>query len=147
MAWSLVYLASALNSRLFLYPMKLSPDSRITRYLHLQQLNPYFFSCRFYPKLYPLTMDIYEVEEGTPMPGDFIDDEGEEGEEEENKIAILPANRPLTKESIQDLAVFLVDTGMELTVYVQPNADEEVLMELFGTTDLQEIEEGGLPEL
>lgn len=143
MTWTLTYLSSALNSRLFLNWMKLSSDARLIKYLYIQQLNPYFFSARFYPRLYSLTLDIYEVEEGSPMPGDFI--EGEENEE--NKIAILPPNRPLNKQSINDLGVFLVDCGEELTVYVQPNADEEILTELFGTTNLQDIETGGLPEL
>lgn len=72
MAWSLAYLSSGLNSRLFLNWMKSSPDARIVKYLYINQLNPYFFSARYYPKLYPLTLDIYEVEEGSPMPGDFI---------------------------------------------------------------------------
>lgn len=72
------------------------------------------------------------------MPGDFIEEEGTE-EEEENKIAILPPNRPLVRQSIKDVGVFLVDSGEELTIYVEQNADEELLLELFGTVDLQEI--------
>jgi hypothetical protein len=42
------------------------------------------------------------------MPGDFIE---EEGTEEENKVAILPPNRPLVRQSIKDVGVFLVDSG------------------------------------
>jgi hypothetical protein len=72
------------------------------------------------------------------MPGDFIEEEGTE-EEEENKIAILPPNRPLVRQSIKDVGAFLVDSGEELTIYVEQNADEELLLELFGTVDLQEI--------
>jgi hypothetical protein len=53
----------------------MSPDARIIDYLRIQQLSPYFFASRFYPRLYPLTLDIYEVEEGAPMPGDFIEEE------------------------------------------------------------------------
>lgn len=53
----------------------MSSDMRIMEYLRIQQLNPYFFASRFYPKLYPLTLSIYEVEEGAPMPGDFIESE------------------------------------------------------------------------
>jgi hypothetical protein len=62
MAWTFAYLGSALNSRLFLNSVKMSPDERIMKYLAIHQLNPYFFSNSFYPKLYPLTLDIYEVE-------------------------------------------------------------------------------------
>jgi hypothetical protein len=71
------------------------------------------------------------------MPGDFIEEEGTE--EEENKVAILPPNRPLVRQSIKDVGVFLVDSGEELTIYVEQNSDEELLLELFGTVDLQEI--------
>lgn len=74
MAWSFAYLSSVLNSKLFLNSIKMSPDERIIRYLAIQQLNPYFFSNSVYPKLYPLTLDIYEVEEGSPVPGDFLED-------------------------------------------------------------------------
>ncbi len=70
------------------------------------------------------------------MPGDFIE---EEGTEEENRVAILPTNRPLVRQSIKDVGAFLVDSGEELTIYVEQNADEELLLELFGTVDLQEI--------
>lgn len=125
--------------------MKLSPDARIIKYLYIHQLNPYFFSSRYYPKLYPLTLTIYDVEEGSPMPGDFIEED--EGGDEENKIAILPTNLALTRQFLKDVGVFLVDNGDELTIYVEPKADEEVLQDLFGTLDLQEIETGGLPEL
>lgn len=71
------------------------------------------------------------------MPGDFIEEEGTE--EEGNKVAILPPNRPLVRQSIKDVGAFLVDSGEELTIYVEQNADEELLQELFGTVDLQEI--------
>ena len=73
MAWMFAYLSSALNSKLFLNTVKLSPDARIVKYLQIQQLSPYFFASRFYPRLYPLTLDIYDVEEGKPIPGDFIE--------------------------------------------------------------------------
>lgn len=73
MVLSFCYLSSVLNSRLFLSSNKLSPDARIIEYLRLNQLNPYFFASRYYPRLYPLTLSIYEVEEGYPMPGDFIE--------------------------------------------------------------------------
>lgn len=75
MVWSFSYLSSVLNSKLFLNSIKISPDMRIVEFLRIQQLNPYFYASRLYPKLYPLTLSIYEVEEGAPMPGDFIEDE------------------------------------------------------------------------
>ena len=60
--------------------MKMSPDARIVKYLEVQQLSPYFFASKFYPRLYPLTLDIYDVEEGYPVPGDFIEEEEEQEE-------------------------------------------------------------------
>lgn len=74
MGWMFAYLGSVINSRLFLNWMKLPSDHRIYTYLQVQQLNPYLFASRFYPRVYPLTMDIYEVEEGSPVPGDFIEE-------------------------------------------------------------------------
>ena len=38
--------------------------------LAIHRSNPYNFAVKFYPKLYPLTLDIYEMD---PLPGDFID--------------------------------------------------------------------------
>jgi len=75
MVWSFSYLSSVLNSKLFLGSTKMPSDMRIVEYLRIQQLNPYYFVARFYPKLYPLTLDIYDIEEGAPMPGDFIENE------------------------------------------------------------------------
>jgi hypothetical protein len=75
MVWSFSYLNSVLNSKLFLGSTKMPSDLRIVEYLRIQQLNPYFFVTRFYPKIYPLTLDIYDIEEGAPMPGDFIENE------------------------------------------------------------------------
>ena len=69
------YLGSALNSKLFLNSLKMAPDARIVKYLELQQLSPYFYASKLYPRVYPLTLEIYEVEEGYPMPGDFIEEE------------------------------------------------------------------------
>ena len=48
-------------------------DARIMLYLSIQQLNPYFFASKYYARVYPVTLDIYDVEEGNPMPGDFIE--------------------------------------------------------------------------
>ena len=53
----------------------MAPDARIVKYLELQQLSPYFYASKLCPRVYPLTLDIYEVEEGQPMPGDFIEEE------------------------------------------------------------------------
>lgn len=75
MVWSFSYLNSVLNSKLFLGSNKMPSDMRLIEYLRIQQFNPYFFASRFCPRLYPLTLDIYEVEEGAPMPGDFIENE------------------------------------------------------------------------
>jgi hypothetical protein len=72
MGWMFVYLGSVLSSKLFLNWMKMTPDARIQKYLQLHQLNPYHFASTFYLRLYPLTLDIYEVDEGSPIPGDFI---------------------------------------------------------------------------
>jgi hypothetical protein len=74
----LSYLHVILNSKLFLSYIKTTSDLRIFDYLKLHTSNPYFFATRYYPRVYPLTMDIYEEE---PLPGDFID-EGEENEED-----------------------------------------------------------------
>lgn len=61
MVWSFSYLSSVLNSKLFLSSLKMVPDLRIVEYLRIQQLNPYLFASRFYPKLYPLSLSIYDV--------------------------------------------------------------------------------------
>ncbi len=73
LAWSLSYFNSVLNLRLFHNWMKWSPDPRMYMNLQIQSLNPYMFASKFYPRLYPLTLDIYDVEEGQPMPGDYIE--------------------------------------------------------------------------
>ena len=75
------YLSAVLNSRLFLSWSKMASDTRIMKYLQVQQLNPYFYASRYYTRLYALTLDIYEVEEGNPVPGDFIEEDEEEQEE------------------------------------------------------------------
>ena len=129
MVWSFCYLSSVLNSRLFLSSNKLAPDARIVEYLRLQQLNPYFFASRYYPRLYPLTLAIYEVEEGSPMPGDFIEEEeGVERDENETKIAVLPANLPLCRSTIKENEVYLVDNVEELVIVVMQQADEDLLL-------------------
>lgn len=60
---------------------------------------------------------------------------------------MLPENLPLTKSSMKDYGVYLHNDGECLMMVVMPNADEELLMELFGTTDWETIEGNGLPEL
>lgn len=59
----------------------------------------------------------------------------------------MPENLPLTKSSIKDYGVYLHNDGEFLTMCVMPNADGELLNELFGTTDWDQIEAQGLPEL
>ena len=122
MGWAFAYLGSVINSKLFLNWSKLPADVRIHKYLQIQQLNPYLFASCFYPRVYPLTLDIYEVEEGNPIPGDFIEEE--EGEEDQdNKIAILPENIPLAKQFFKENGIYLADNGDELVIYVQGQAD------------------------
>ena len=108
MAWTFIYLHSILNGKLFLNTLKTTADMRMSEFLKLHRSNPYAFAPRYYPRAFPLTLDIYEEE---PLPGDFIEN-GEEGEEEEAlKIAVLPRNLPLTKSSFGETGVFLVDSG------------------------------------
>jgi len=45
------------------------------------------------------------------MPGDFIEDEEGVESQEENKIAILPTNLPLSKPSVKENGVYLLDNG------------------------------------
>jgi len=70
MSWAFAYLHVIFNSKLFLNSSKATPDFRIAEILKLTSANFYSFANRFYPKLYPLTMDIYDSE---ILPGDFID--------------------------------------------------------------------------
>ena len=78
MCWAVSYLHNVLNSRMFLSFHKMPTDARVEQILSIQRANPYIFATKFYPKLYPLTLDIYE---GDPLPGDFIDNEDEEEDE------------------------------------------------------------------
>lgn len=71
LAWAVSYISSFFNSRMFLNYIKMNADNRVVEYLRINSLNPYFFAVRYYPKLYPLTLDIYESD---PLPGDFIDE-------------------------------------------------------------------------
>ena len=68
--WALSYLHVVFNSRLFLSTHKSNSDARVAQMLAIHRSNPYNFAVKFYPKLYPLTLDIYEMD---PLPGDFID--------------------------------------------------------------------------
>jgi hypothetical protein len=70
MKTGLAYIHSIVNSKLFTNPLKLTPDSRIAEILRINSIDFYSFASRYYPKLYPLTLDIYD---GEPLPGDFID--------------------------------------------------------------------------
>ena len=69
MIWMLSYIHSLINSRMFLNYFKMTSDGRIYEYLKIHNSNPYFFANRYYPRVYPITLDIYE---GEPLPGDFI---------------------------------------------------------------------------
>ena len=57
------------------------------------------------------------------MPGDFIEEEEGVQVNEQNKIAILPANLPLTKASAKENGVYLLDNGEQLVILVQAQAD------------------------
>lgn len=45
------------------------------------------------------------------MPGDFIENEEEVEGDQENKIAIVPQNLPLTMSSLRGNGIYLVDDG------------------------------------
>lgn len=113
------YLHVILNSKLFLSHIKATSDQRINEYLKLHNSNPYFFATRYYPRVYPLTLDIYDQE---PLPGDFI--ENEEESEDAVKIAILPRNLVLTKKQFLDEGVYLYDAADQLIILVQSQAGE-----------------------
>ena len=65
----LAYIHTIINHKIFTNPYKLTTDSRIAEILRINTLDFYSFAMRYYPKLYPLTMDIYD---STPVPGDFV---------------------------------------------------------------------------
>ncbi len=144
LSWAFSYLHNLLNSKLFLSSVKLTTDARMDMILGVHRSNPYSFATKWYPKLYPITLDIYE---GDPLPGDLIDNGEEEEDEDAVKIAVLPQNLPLSKQYLGMTGVFLFDSGEELLVFVQGQAPPELLMELFATESWEDIEAGGLPEL
>ena len=76
-----MYVHTILNSRIFLNVVRGSVDARMSEILKINSYNFVQFANKYYPKLYPLTMDIYE---GDISPGDYI--------ENEEEIAILPTN-------------------------------------------------------
>ena len=55
----LAYMHSILNSKMFTNPLKITNDTRIAEILNINTLDFYSFTMRYYPKIYPLTMDIY----------------------------------------------------------------------------------------
>ncbi len=48
----------------------MAADQRVIEIIRINSLNFYAFAMKFYPKLYPLTLDIYN---GDLIPGDFIE--------------------------------------------------------------------------
>ena len=56
----LAYIHSIINSKIFLNVIKSSPDIRITEILKINSYNFAHFANKFYPKLFPINMDIYE---------------------------------------------------------------------------------------
>lgn len=67
---ALPYIHTIINSKLFTNPLKLTNDYRIAEILRINSTDFYSFAMRYYPKLYPLTLDIYDTD---PLPGDFIE--------------------------------------------------------------------------
>jgi hypothetical protein len=67
---AMAYIHTIVNSKLFTNPLKLTSDYRIAEILKINSSDFYSFAMRYYPKLYPLTLDIYDTE---PLPGDFIE--------------------------------------------------------------------------
>jgi len=55
----LAYIHSVINSKLFLNSLKMPNDYKICEILKINTYDFYSYSMRFYPKIYPLTMDIY----------------------------------------------------------------------------------------
>lgn len=115
MAPALAYLHSIFNSKLFLNSIKLSTDYKNAEILKISTLGFYQFALRYYPHLYSLNTDIYSVEEDTPMPGDFL--------EEDEEIAILPPNLPLSKQTVSNQGVFMYNTGDYIILFIMEGAD------------------------
>ena len=51
------------------------------------------------------------------------------------KIAILPKNLPLSKQYFTDEGVYLYDGGDQIIILVQTKANEELLLDLFNTSN------------
>lgn len=66
----LPYIHGVLSSCLFTNLMRNIPDSRIVELSKLNSISFQNFANRFYPKLYPIDLDIYD---GEILPGDFIE--------------------------------------------------------------------------
>lgn len=72
---ALAYLHVIANSKIFTNPLKLTSDYRVSEILKMNSMDFFSFAMKYYPKLYPLTMDIYE---NNLLPGDFINSVEEE---------------------------------------------------------------------
>ena len=59
----------------------------------------------------------------------------------------MPENLPLTESSIKYYGVYLHNKDEYLTICIIPNADSNLLNELFGITDWDQNEAQGLSEL
>lgn len=62
LAPALAYIHSVLNSKLFLNSVKYSPDFRIVDSLKICSSGFHQFALKYYPHLYSLNTDIYEIE-------------------------------------------------------------------------------------
>lgn len=139
LAPAFAYIHSFINSKVTLNSIKASSDYRMSEVLKANTFNFLRFSNYFYPKIFSLGMEIYEEQ---LAPGEPI-----EGDGSIEQSAILPPSLPLTLESVKKDGVYLKWGEDFLQIFVQPEAPEDLLIELFGTCDWKEIEEGGLPEL
>jgi hypothetical protein len=54
---------------------------------------------------------------------------------------------PLTKQSFKETGVYLYDAGDQIIILVQNQAPEDLLNDLFGQSQWDQIESEGLPEL
>lgn len=95
------------------------------------------FANKFYPKLYCIDLNIYNDE---PFPGDYLENDPD--------IAILPTTLPLTHSSIKQDSAYLLQDNDYIYLFVMSDPSEELLTELFGLTNLQDVMiDTGLPEL
>lgn len=133
----LPYLHGVLTSSLFSNLGRNIADSRIAELLKLNTAGFLQFANRYYPKLYSIDLEIYNTEGA--VPGDMVED---------SDVAVLPSNLPLLASSIKQDSVYLVNNSEALYMLVMPQAQQDLLAELFGVEDVKDIAQlTALPEL